>query len=393
MDAHVVEWLNLTVRWIHFITGIAWIGSSFYFNWLENALNKQGLREGIAGNLWAIHGGGFYYLEKYKVAPKVIPKTLHWFKYEAYFTWISGFALLIIVYYYNAGVYMVDSDSSTHPALAVLLGIGSLIVGWFIYDTMCKTPLINKPVLFTLVGFLIVVAISYYLTQMLSSRAAYLHVGAMLGTCMAANVFLVIIPSQKKLVESAKQGKEPDAFQGRKAFLRSLHNNYMTLPVLFIMISNHFPSTYGSEFNWAVLAGLFVVGTGVRHYYNLLGKGQNIFWILPAAVVGMIGLAMVTKPPPAHQLAGGRQIEFSEAQALISKRCVSCHSANPTDKVFVVAPKGVMFDTPDQIVQHQDKIFIQAVTTKVMPLGNTTFITEEEREIIGAWIQQGAIIE
>jgi len=401
MDAHIIEWLNLTVRWIHIITGIAWIGSSFYFNWLENALNRtKNLRDEIAGDLWAIHGGGFYYLEKYKVSPESIPKNLHWFKYEAYFTWISGFSLLIIVYYLNANLYMVDSgENAINPNWAILIGIWTLIGGWFLYDALCETPLVKNPLLFSFLGLFLVMIIAYLLTQVFSSRAAYIHVGALIGTCMAANVFRVIIPSQKKLVKAAKEGKKPDPKDGKKAAMRSLHNNYMTLPVLFIMISNHFPSTYGNEYNWLILGALFLIGAGVRHYYNMRGKGKGskAFWILPAAILGMALLTWYTSPTRAKSFATTddqqSKVSFSTANAIIQSRCTTCHSASPTDDLFVVAPNGVMFDTPEQIKKHADNILIRSVHNKTMPLANKTGMTEEERETLRRWIEQGAVIK
>lgn len=399
MDSHIIEWLNLTVRWIHVITGIAWIGASFYFNWLENALNRtEELRDEIAGNLWAIHGGGFYFLEKYKVAPAEIPKELHWFKYEAYFTWISGFALLIIVYYLNAKSYLMDPRvSDLSPGLGVALGLGSLVVGWLVYDLMCRSSLVNHPWLFVITGFFLIVALGYGFTQIYSSRAAYIHVGAVIGTCMAANVFMVIIPFQKKMVKMAQKGEKVDAVHGKKAFQRSLHNNYMTLPVLFIMISNHFPSTYGNEYNWAVLGGLTLVGGIVRHYYNLLGRGKNVWWILPIALAALLFLTYFTSSSfgrsnrdlTAEILSIG-EITYREIAPIMQVRCNTCHSANPTDDIFVIAPNGVVFDTYENVVRHLDGIKTRAIDTRTMPLANKTLITEEERLKIRLWIERGA---
>jgi uncharacterized membrane protein len=391
MDAHVTEWLNLVVRWIHFITGVAWIGASFYFNWLENSLNRIGQREEIAGSLWAVHGGGFYYVEKYKVAPAQIPKTLHWFKYEAYFTWITGFSLLAIVYYMNPHLYLIDPQKvNLSPAVAILTSITTLAVSWVGYDLLCKSCLGKNNTMLAPVGFTLTTVLAYGLCQIFSDRAAFIHVGAIIGTCMVANVFFVIIPSQKALVSAGLEGRPMPAELGKKALQRSLHNNYLTLPVLFIMISNHFPSTYSTKWNWAILAALSFIGAGVRHWFNLKGRGQYNVWILPAATVGMIALAFVTKPV-SHKAVAQAAVSFETANAVIQHRCVSCHSAKPIDETFTVAPAGVMFDTPDQIKHWAERIKARAVTLENMPFANKSGMTLEERQTLGAWVDQGAI--
>jgi len=391
-ESHALNWLNLLVRWAHVIIGIAWIGASFYFVFLENSLNRTvNVREELAGNLWAIHGGGFYYLEKYKLAPKEMPRKLHWFKYEAYFTWITGFLLLVIVYYSKASFTMIG-NLAISPTLAILIGIGSLVLGWLGYDLLCRTMFTKKPLLFFVILLLFTILISFILTEFLSPKAAYIHIGAMLGTMMAGNVFMVIIPSQKALVSAAKKGLSPDPRLGQHASLRSLHNNYFTLPVVFIMISNHFPSTFGHPYNWAVLGGLIVVSTGIRHYLNLQEKGQQAFWILPLATLGIMVLAFVTAPNNKSDLTETK-VEFREVMAIFQSRCNTCHSENPTDKIWVVPPDGVVFDQPSQIVQMQDQIMLRVVTTEHMPLANQTSMTTEERELIKHWILQGSQIE
>jgi len=392
LESHVMEWINLIIRWAHVVLGIAWIGASFYFIFLENSLNRtQNLRDELAGNLWAIHGGGFYYVEKYKTAPAIIPKHLHWFKYEAYFTWLTGFLLLTLVYFMNAKAMMIDKSvrDISEPA-AIAIGLGTLLGGWMIYDAMCKTSLLQKKKLFGIIGYLIVVLISFFLCKMLSGRAAFMLVGALLGTIMAGNVFFCIIPSQKALVAAAKANRPVNPELGKIAGLRSLHNNYMTLPVVFVMISNHFPTTFGNQFNWAVLGGLTLASVAVRHYHNLYEKEQRSVWLLPFAAIALIALVIVTAPAPKKSAKDMPPVSFLSIQPIIQNRCVQCHSANPTDDINKIAPNGITFDTPEEIKSHADRILVRAVQTKTMPQGNKTNMTEEEREVLRVWIEQGA---
>lgn len=394
MEAHLIEWLNLSVRWLHVITGIAWIGASFYFNFLENSLNRtQNLREELAGNLWAIHGGGFYYLEKYKHAPQVVPKDLHWFKWEAYFTLLSGLALLFVVYYYNASIYMIDPSVADLTSLqAISIGVGAIIASWIIYDLMCKSPLVKNMKLFTLIGFLLIVATAYVLSLYLSARAAYIHIGAIIGTIMVLNVFFVIIPSQKSMVESAKKGEAGDLSLGKKALMRSIHNNYMTLPVLFIMISNHFPSTFGNDNNWLVLSALIIVGAGIRHWFNLKGKGIKNYWLIPFSLLLLIAVFIYTMPrynsttQMGSENNSAMQVTDLKALQIINKHCVSCHSVKPTSQIFVIAPKGMTLDSYQSIITHADIIKAQAVNSQIMPLGNTTQMSDSERIELGRWL-------
>jgi len=392
-EAHVMEWMNIVVRLLHITFGIAWIGASFYFVFLENALNRtKDVRDELAGNLWAVHGGGFYYVEKYKVAPKEIPKDLHWFKYEAYFTWLSGFTLLLIVYYFNASAMLIDKNILDIPSWeGVLIGIGSFIVAWGIYATLCRTPLVKKGVWFALVGFLLCTGFAYFYTQVFNSRAAYIHLGAMLGTLMVGNVFFIIIPAQKAMVKAAKEGKWLNPELGKHAGLRSLHNNYFTLPVLFVMISNHFPSTFGNEHPWLILAIISLGAAGVKHYLNLKEKGVLTYWVMPISVLILLSAAYISSPHKENVCKDN--VSFEEVNKIIQKRCVACHSSNPTDDVYKVAPNGVMYDTPEQIVKLKDKIMQRAVITKTMPQNNKTNITQKERDMIGCWISQGASIK
>ena len=393
-EAHLMEWLNIVIRLMHITFGIAWIGASFYFVFLENALNRtNNVRDELAGNLWAIHGGGFYYLEKYKVAPKTIPKHLHWFKYEAYFTWLSGFCLLFVVYYFNASALLIDKNVlNITPLTAIGIGVGSFVVAWIMYDLLCKSPLIKNKVLFTLIGFAVLVCFAYFYSHVFSGRAAYIHFGAMIGSIMVANVFFVIIPAQKAMVKAARQGVAVNPQLGKNALARSLHNNYFTLPVLFVMISNHFPTTFGYENPWLVLIIITVGTAGVKHYLNLREKGQLAVWILPVSVVILLAGAFISAPPK-NPGACNTKIEFVEVNAIIQERCVSCHSSKPTDDVYKAPPNGVMYDTPDDIVRKKDLIMQRVVVTKTMPQNNKTNITQKERDIIRCWIEQGASVK
>ncbi|HMB60049.1 MAG TPA: urate hydroxylase PuuD, partial [Xanthomonadales bacterium] len=288
MEAWLQQWFSLLLRWSHFIVGIAWIGASFYFNWLENQLQRRSAPDNgeqpdpIAGDLWAVHGGGFYYLQKFRVAPNQLPEPLHWFKYEAYFTWISGFALLAVVYYWNARVYLLDpAVSAISPGTGIAIGLVSLLASWLVYDGLCRSPLKQKPALLGQLIFAWFAFLAWLLGQYLSGRAAYIHVGAAIGTVMVANVFFVIIPAQKELVAALVEGRQPQASKGENALLRSRHNNYLTLPVLFIMISNHYPATYGSTYNWLILIVFSLSAVGIRHWFNIRHLPQYNPWILP----------------------------------------------------------------------------------------------------------------
>ncbi|GLQ06139.1 urate hydroxylase PuuD [Sneathiella chinensis] len=397
MGFDLFEWVHLAIRWIHIITGIAWIGASFYFIWLDMNLTppaKDGPKDkaGVGGELWAIHGGGFYEVQKYRVAPPALPDHLHWFKYEAYFTWLSGFVLLAILYYFGAEIYLIDQNvADISPDTAILIGLGSLIGGWVVYDFLCKTPLINNQGVFGIVLFLLLTLAAYGLSHVFSGRGAYIHVGAMIGTIMAANVMMVIMPGQRALVSAAEKGEAPDPAPGLKAKQRSLHNNYFTLPVLFIMISNHYPMTFGHDFSWLVLAAIALVGILVRHYFNMKNQGrakQGLF-LLPVAFVLFFVIAYVATPKTAD-LAEGPKVSFSEVETIINNRCTSCHAAKPTNEDFDVAPKGVRLETAAQILREKTRIRQQSVDTDAMPLGNITEMTEAERQLIGRWIAQGA---
>lgn len=392
-EGHLMEWLNIIVRLMHITFGIAWIGASFYFVFLENALNRtEDVRDELAGNLWAVHGGGFYYLEKYKVAPKTLPKHLHWFKYEAYFTWVSGFCLLFVVYYFNAKAMLIDTTVlNLSPAAAIGIGVGSFIVAWVLYDLLCKSPLIKNQLVFALAGFALLTGFAYFYAHVFNSRAAYIHFGAMIGSLMAANVFFVIIPSQKAMVAAAKIGQPVDPALGKKALARSLHNNYFTLPVLFVMISNHFPSTFGNKYSWAVLAAISLGTAGVKHYLNLKEKGKYNVYILPVSVLVLLAVSFLTAPPKPGECK--EQVSFTVVNNIIQNRCIQCHSSKPTDDVYTAAPNGVKYDTPEDIVRKKDLIMQRVVITKTMPQNNKTGMTPEERDLLRCWIEQGASVK
>jgi len=393
-----LEWFNLILRWLHVITGIAWIGASFYFVWLDNTIRPPApgsdlAAKGVSGELWAVHGGGFYNPQKYLLAPAELPKELHWFKWEAYSTWLSGFALLTIVYYFNAQAMMVDkavADLTTWQAVGI--GIGSLVVGLTVYDLLCRSKLGQKDLPFGIVMFLFLVASAYVLNKYLSGRAAYIHVGAMIGTMMVANVLMLIIPGQRKMVDAMMAGQKPDPVHGLKAKQRSVHNNYFTLPVLFIMISNHYAMTYRHEHAWAVLAVIMAAGVLIRHFFNLRHKGR-VEWRYPVAGVALLlalAIAIAPKAPTAPVAAADPAAQFRQVQAIIVQRCASCHADKPTQPGFVSAPAGVMLHGEAEIRQNAAKIYTQAVQLKAMPIANLTNMTDAERAQVAAWFEAGA---
>jgi uncharacterized membrane protein len=393
MEAYLLDWANLLVRWLHLTAGIAWIGTSFYYIALDYHLlpprEPRAIEEGVGGEAWEIHGGGFYRVEKYRVAPPTLPSPLHWFKWEAYTTWISGFGLLVVLYYANASTFLVDRNvADISPLAAVAISVGLLAVGWLIYDALSRALEGRDRLLAAALG-VVIVATAYGVSHLLSPRAAYIQVGAMIGTWMVANVLFVIIPGQRELVAAKLAGREPDPTPGLRGKQRSIHNNYLTLPVLFAMISNHFPMTYGHPQGWLVLVALMALGAWVRHFFNLRHQGR-VVWAIPAsAALGFIVLAILIAPRSAVQSSAAK-VTFAQAQAVIARRCQPCHSTQPTQPGFPVAPSGVMFDSPDQIVGRAQQIYQQAVVTKNMPLGNLTNITQEQRDLVAAWVQSGA---
>ena len=385
-------WANLAIRWLHLIAGIAWIGSSFYFMWLDSHLKAPAeAREGVAGELWSVHSGGFYHQTKFMVAPAGMPDELHWFKWEAYTTWISGFLLLGLVFYVGADLNLIDRNKlALLPWQAIALGLGSLILGWLVYDGLCRSPIGGNMKLFGGVWFAVLTAAAYGLTRVFSDLGAFMHVGAIIGTVMAANVFLIIIPNQKKLVAQVLAGEAPDASLGKQSKQRSVHNNYMTLPVLFIMVSNHYPMIFAAPLNWLWLAGLGVSGWTIRHFFNLKNAGRVRYEVLVLGAAVFVGVAALNEMVRARPELAGQAPAYATIRALVDRHCVMCHAAAPTHPGISAPPNGAMFDTAEGLHRYAPKIYERAVATNSMPLGNETGMTDAERAKLGAWIKAGA---
>jgi uncharacterized membrane protein len=393
MDPYANEWLDFLTRWLHVIAAIVWIGTSFYFIALDSKLEEPApdAGEGVGGEAWEVHGGGFYRVQKFRVAPPRLPERLLWFKWEAYTTWLSGFALFVFLYYVNARTYLIDpSVADLEPWEAITISIGLLVVAWVVYDGLCRLVRNELVLAVALVGLTTLAA--WGCSQLFSGRAEYIQVGAMLGTIMAANVFFVIIPAHWELVRAKEAGREPDPAPGLRAKQRSVHNNYLTLPVLFAMLSNHFPSSYGHSYSWLVLMAMMLIGAWIRLFFNLRHQGRTVWAIPVTAALAVAGVAVAIRPEGAGGgSSGGAAVPFARVQSIVEQRCVPCHSAHPTR--VSVAPKGVIFDTPSQISAQASLIEQVAVTTKVMPIGNATGMTQAERDLLGAWIRQGAKIK
>ncbi len=401
MEGYIIEWLNLLGRWLHMITGIAWIGASFYFVWLDNHLlapkNPQDEEQGVGGEVWSVHGGGFYHAQKYKVAPAQLPEPLHWFKWEAYTTWWSGIFLMALIYWYGAEIYTIDPNVMVlGKTTAILIGIGTLVGGWIVYDLLCKSPLGKNDKSLGIIIALFVFVVAYVLCQVFSGRSAYIHFGAMLGTIMVANVFFVIIPGQRELVEATREGRVPDASYGLKAKQRSVHNTYFTLPVLFVMISNHYAMTYGHELNWLILIAITVAGALIRVYFVQHHFGKPSPLTIVIAITILLAIAVIIAPKSSGratmEVSSAAQ-RFVQVKSIIDERCNSCHAAVPTQPGFTSPPKGAVFETAEQIVTQALLIHQQTVVTKAMPIGNLTQITDEERALIDEWYQDGAKTE
>lgn len=400
MEGYLLEWANLLLRWLHLIVGIAWIGSSFYFVWLDNSLRPPKDADlkarGVDGELWAVHGGGFYNPQKYLLAPKHLPDELHWFKWESYSTWLTGFLLISVLYYLQAGTYMVDKNvADLSPQQAVLIGLGTLAGGWLVYDTLCRLFFNRNQLLFGVAYYAFVVFMAWLLTHLLSGRAAFIHVGAMIATTMTANVFFWIIPGQKKVVAMLKRGEQPDPVYGKRGKQRSVHNNYLTLPVLFCMISNHYAFTYNHPQAWLVLALIFLAAVLIRHFFNLRHKGV-VAWHYPLAGIAiLLGVLLWLRPAPAAAVPAATPVaaagpSYAEVRQILQQRCASCHAAAPTQPGFASAPAGVKLDNDADIQRNLARIQQQAVVLKAMPLGNLTAMTDAERAVLKTWFTAGA---
>ena len=387
MEAYALEWLNLALRWAHVVVGIAWIGASFYFIWLDDHLEPSGDSR-IAGELWAIHGGGFYRAEKFKLAPARMPATLHWFKWEAYWTWFTGIALLGLVYYVQAELYLVDPQvMPLSKPWAVGIGIAFIVGGYSIYEGLCRSPLARSD--FAL-GFSLLVLLglaAWGLTRVFGGRGAFIHYGAILGTIMVANVAHVIIPGQRRMVEAMKTGREPDPRDGLMGKQRSVHNTYFTLPVVFTMICGHYPSVFGAPSAWLALVAMTLAGALVRVWFVIRHKGRAPAWVWALGVLVFVATAIFFAPGDAGQ-AG--PVPFAQVQVVIGTRCASCHADKPSFQGLAEAPKGVKLDTPERVRAAAPLIYQQAARSKAMPPGNLTGMTDEERALLERWYRSGA---
>ncbi len=401
-NAVMWDWMTFAVRWLHVITGIAWIGSSFYFIALDLGLRKaDDLPEGAHGEEWQVHGGGFYHIRKYLVAPQQLPDHLTWFKWESYVTWLSGFALLAVVYYAGAELFLIDkqvADLSTWQAIAI--SIGSLAFGWVIYDFLCKSRFGEDNNRLMVLLFFLLVLMAWGYTQVFTGRAAFLHLGAFTATIMSGNVFFIIMPNQRIVVADLQAGRVPDAKYGKIAKQRSTHNNYLTLPVLFMMISNHYPLAFATEYNWIIAALVFLMGVTIRHYFNTIHARQgNPTWTwLATAILFIIAawLSTVPKAPTGEAQAAGltaRQQQFvtapgfDDVSATVRGRCSMCHAAEPVWEGLIVPPKGVALETEAEIARHAREIYLQAGRSHAMPPGNLSNITAAERKLIVRWYE------
>jgi uncharacterized membrane protein len=394
MEAYVLDWLNLLIRWLHLIAGVAWIGASFYFVMLDNSLSPptrgDDVKRGVFGELWALHGGGFYVSQKFLAGPKGEPlsTSLHWSKWEAYATWLSGMGLLALIYWLGASAYLVDNSvMPLSTGMAIVISIASLAGGLLVYEGLCRL-LEGRETLLALVLFAFIVASTWALFRLFSARAAYIHVGAMIGTMMVANVFFHIIPGQKKMVADIRAGRAPDPRPGIIGKQRSVHNTYFTLPVLFTMISNHYPMTYSHSHGWLILAVIMLAGVLIRQFFVLRHRG-SVKWALPAAGIALLAAVAVAIAPKIADPSGSK-VTFASVRTVMAERCLPCHSAEPTQPGFAQPPKGIVLETPEQIAANAPKV-AETVGNRYMPIGNLTQMTDGERALIATWFAQGAV--
>jgi uncharacterized membrane protein len=382
LEAYLLEWLNVGLRWAHVIVGIAWIGASLYFIWLDNHLEPARDAK-LAGELWAVHGGGFYRVEKFRTAPAALPKTLHWFKWEAYWTWITGFALLATMYYASAELYLIDPGVKPLSKWgAIGIGLGSLVIGLAVYEGLCRSPLGRNETALSVVLLVLLALLAWGLTRVFSGRGAFIHYGAILGTLMVGNVAHVIIPGQRRMVRAMSEGREPDPKDGLMGKQRSVHNTYLTLPVVFAMLSNHYAMTFGHRWSWLVLVALTLAGALVRVWFVMRHKARAPAWVWIAGVAFAIGAALLVAP---RSEPGAKPVAFAEVKQVIDTRCVACHADRPSFQGFPEAPKGVKLDTPERIRAQSLHIHQQTVLSKAMPPGNLTGMTEAERALLDRW--------
>jgi uncharacterized membrane protein len=395
VETVLTEWLSLIVRWLHVIAGIGWIGSSFYFIHLDLSLKaRSGLPEGVQGEAWQVHGGGFYHMVKYLVAPARMPDELTWFKWEAYVTWLSGFSLLVIVYYLGAELYLIDKSvlELTAP-MAAAVAFGTLVVAWLLYEALCRSPLGKNEVALALVGYVFLVGVTYAFTHVFSGRGAFTQIGALIGTIMVANVFVIIIPYQKKSVAAMLAGKEPDPRWGALGKQRSVHNNYLTLPVVFLMLSNHYPLFYATRFNWLIVAIVLAIGPVIRHFFNSRHEGKGSpWWTWGVAAAGMAAVAWLSAAGPRTVTIGALPPtpKFADVSAIVMSRCAMCHAAEPVWAGLAAPPKGVLLDTDEHVRLHAPLIAAAAVRSDAMPPGNITEMTPDERLTLASWLAAGA---
>jgi len=391
----LAESASAILRWLHVIAGIAWIGSSFYFIHLDLSLKpRPGLPPGVKGDEWQVHGGGFYHMMKYLVAPAQMPDSLTWFKWEAYTTWLSGFALLVLVYYLGADLFLIDkSVLDLTVAQAAAIAFATLVAAWLIYEGLCRSPLARNEVALALVGYVFLVALTYGFTHVFSGRGALNQIGAVIGTIMVANVFVIIIPYQKKSVAAMLAGKAPDPRWGQLGKQRSVHNNYLTLPVVFLMLSNHYPLFYATRFNWLIVAIVLAIGPVIRHFFNSRHEGKGSpWWTWGVAAAGMAAIAWLSAAGPRITTTGALPPppKFVEVADIVTSRCSMCHAAEPVWAGIAAAPQGVRLDTDEQIRLHAPLIEIVAVRSNAMPPGNITEMTRAERLKLASWFASGA---
>ena len=392
MTPFIADWLNLLLRWAHLIAGISWIGTSFYFVALDFSLRKrENMPPGVLGTAWEVHGGGFYHVQKYVTAPSELPQDLIWFKWEAYLTWLTGFLLLIVQFYWRADTFLID------PAVmplawydAIAISLGGLALGWIVYDGLCRSPLAHHPLGLALGVFLLIVAAAFGFTHVFSGRGALIHIGSFIGTIMAANVLAVIIPNQRRITEALLAGRAPDPALGAVGKQRSLHNTYLTLPVLLLMISNHYPFLTHHPHAWILVAFILVGGAALRHFLVRHEVGDplsRIAWTLPIIALSLFAAVVLTLPRT-ENVASLPKVSDDTVLAITKKHCTNCHAAHPTHEAFVAPPKGMKLETTDDLRRYADLIHRQAVATKTMPIANETGMSDEERRILGVWLGQ-----